>query len=58
MCASLCQFRVDQRSVLILGVLVCVLNPWGLVGYLRFELSYAKPTRRHLCQLDVVFVLC
>ena len=26
-----------------LGVLVFVLNPWGLLGYFRFELSYAKP---------------
>ena len=33
------------------------LNPWGVVGYLRFELSYTKATRRHLCQLDVVFVV-
>ena len=33
---------------------VYVLNPWELEGYLRFELSYAKPTRRHLCQLEVV----
>ena len=32
----------DKRSVL--GMLICVLNPWGLVGYLRFELSYAKAT--------------
>ena len=38
-------------------MLVCVLNPWGQVGYLRFELSYAKATKRHLCQLDVVFVV-
>ena len=36
---------------------ICVLNPWGLVGYLRFELSYAKATRRHLCQVDAVFVV-
>ena len=34
-----------------------MLNPWGLVDYLRFELSYAKATRRLLCQLDVVFVV-
>ena len=33
-----------------------VLNPWGLV-YFRFELRYAKATRRHLCQLDVVLVV-
>ena len=33
------------------------LNPWGLEGHSRFELSYTKATRRHLCQLDVVFVV-
>ena len=43
---------VLTKEVLILGVLVnCVLNPWRLLGS-RFELSYAKATRRHLCQLD------
>ena len=34
-----------------------VLNLWGLVGYLKFELSYANFARRHLSQLDVVFVV-
>jgi len=33
------------------------LNPWGPVRCLRLELSYAKATRRHLCQLDVGFVV-
>ena len=38
-------------------MLVCVLTPWGLVGYSRFELSYAKATRKHLRQLDFVIIL-
>ena len=46
MYTSLCRFRR-----------VCVLNPEGLVGNLRCELSYAKAIRRYLCQLDVVFVV-
>ena len=50
---SLCRFCTIKRS---LGV--HALNPWGLVGNLKFELSYAKATlRRHLRQLDVVFVV-
>ena len=27
-------------------MLVCVLNPRGLVGYLKFELSYAKNSEK------------
>ena len=45
------------KEVFKVYVLVCVLNPRGLVGYLKFELSYAKATRRHLSQLVVVFVV-
>ena len=44
---------VLTKEVFKLYVLVCVLNPRGLVGYLKFELSYAKATRR----LVVVFVV-
>ena len=44
---------VLTKEVFKLYVLVCVLNPRGLEGYLKFELSYAKTTRR----LVVVFVV-
>ena len=49
--SNLCRLKCFRRACL------CVVESLEASRLFSFELSYAKAIRRHLCQLDAVFVV-